>query len=102
MAHTTTSATLATHCVQQNGLCRVTADDYCICAGVAATAEANTAMHRIAVGATTSADEEVPSADTADQAAAQEAATTAESLGGSSDPNAQPGMGKKSKSGSAS
>ena len=104
MAHTITSATLATHCVQQDGPCnRVTAyDDHCACADVTATAEVSTAMHRIVAGATTSADEEVPTADTADQAAAQEAATTAESLGGSPDPDAQPGMGKKSKSGSAS
>ena len=58
-------------------------------------------MHRIAAGATTSADGEVPVADTADQAAAQEAATTAEGLGGSPDPAAQTGMGKESTSGSA-
>ena len=56
-------------------------------------------MHFITAGATTSADGEVPAVDTADQAAAPEAATTASGL---PDPDAQPGMGNKGKSGSAS
>ena len=59
-------------------------------------------MRHIAAGSMTSADGEVPAADTADQAAAQEAATTAEGLVGSPDPDAQPGMGKKTKLGSVS
>ena len=59
-------------------------------------------MHHIAAGATTSADGEVPAVDTADEAAAQEAATTAQGLNGSPHLDAQPGVGKESTSGSAS
>lgn len=78
-------------------------DVHCIHAGVAATAEFNTAVHCTAAGATTSADEEVPITDIADQVAALEAATAVEdalpSLDGTKVPAAQPSMEKKSKLG---
>ena len=81
-------------------------DVHCIHAGVAATAEFNTAVHCTAAGATTSADEEVPITDIADQVAALEAATAVEdtlpSLDGTKVPAAQPSMGKKSKLGTTS
>ena len=68
-------------------------------AGAAATAEASTVVHPIATKATTSADEEVLPTDTADVAAAEEAAAAAEGIPqgrvGSLDPAAQPGIRKK-------
>ena len=107
-AHTITNFRLATLCEEHNDLLnRVTAyNEKFVHTGAAATAQVCTVGHHIAAEAATSADEDILPNETADQAAAEEAATAAEitpvGLCGSLDPAAQPdNRHTRSKSGDA-